>query len=167
MEVTTANAGKLLTRASGTCYCCAPIAGTNKFLMLEMFDCLYTPDALVNLISLGAFLEKNYSLYVSIDTAKIYIPGTQRKFIIADIRHHLRLLRGNFITNEAEGSSDPASQVMATFSPRVPNGNLFHKCFGHLGQETTNEMLQGDYAIGLKQWNGTMMRKLCDSCLKR
>ncbi|KAE9388866.1 hypothetical protein BT96DRAFT_947305 [Gymnopus androsaceus JB14] len=39
MEVTTANAGKLLTCASGTCYFHAAIAGTGKFLMLEMFDC--------------------------------------------------------------------------------------------------------------------------------
>ncbi|KAE9383421.1 hypothetical protein BT96DRAFT_1009203 [Gymnopus androsaceus JB14] len=110
-------------------------------------------------MSLGALLEKNYSLYVSTDTAKIYIPGSDRKFIIADICHRLCLLQGSFVLNETQGSSDPISQVIATFSPRVPNGDLFHERFGHLGRNTTNEMLQGDYATGLDRWNGTTMRK--------
>ncbi|KAE9384860.1 hypothetical protein BT96DRAFT_1007634 [Gymnopus androsaceus JB14] len=38
-DVTTANAGKLSTQASG--YFRTPIEGTDKFLVSEMFDCLH------------------------------------------------------------------------------------------------------------------------------
>ncbi|KAE9409428.1 hypothetical protein BT96DRAFT_932144 [Gymnopus androsaceus JB14] len=100
LDVTTVNAGKLSTCASGTCYFKSPIEGTDKFLVLELFDCLHAPDALVNLISTGALLEKNFCLYMT--EGVVQVP------------------------------SDLSPSAMATFTPRIPNGNLFHKHLLHI-----------------------------------
>ncbi|KAE9384861.1 hypothetical protein BT96DRAFT_1007635 [Gymnopus androsaceus JB14] len=37
---------------------------------------------------------------------------------------------------------------MATFAPRIPNGDLFHEQLLHVGKQTINEVLTGDYATG-------------------
>ncbi|KAJ3845966.1 hypothetical protein EV368DRAFT_2173, partial [Lentinula lateritia] len=42
----------------------------------------------------------------------------------------------------------------------------FHERFGHPGIDLTNELLTGNSAQGLEEWNGTKMRGICDSCLK-
>ncbi|KAE9391663.1 hypothetical protein BT96DRAFT_945200 [Gymnopus androsaceus JB14] len=141
------------------------VEGMDKFLVLELFDCLHAPDALVNLILTGTLLEKKFSLYMTEDVVRVYIPNTPQFLIVVDVYHRLCLLRGEFLSDKVEALSDLLPSVMATFMPRIPNGDLFHECLLHIGKQTVNEVLTGNYANGLDKWNGTCMKDMCGSCL--
>ncbi|KAE9391667.1 hypothetical protein BT96DRAFT_1001086 [Gymnopus androsaceus JB14] len=125
------------------------VEGMDKFLVLELFDCLHAPDALVNLILTGTLLEKKFSLYMTEDVVRVYIPNTPQFLIVVDVYHRLCLLRGEFLSDKVEALSDLLPSVMATFMPRIPNGDLFHECLLHIGKQTVNEVLTGNYANGL------------------
>ncbi|KAH7867625.1 uncharacterized protein C8R40DRAFT_995741, partial [Lentinula edodes] len=132
-------------------------------LILEMHDCLYAPDAPVNLLSVGAMLEHGFTFTISPQTVQIH-PDPDH-FAIADVVRPLCVLRGKFLLPKEE-IPDFIHIAMPVFLPRIPNGALFHECFGHPGIDLTNELLTGTSAEGLEEWNGTKMRGICDSCLK-
>ncbi|KAH7876848.1 uncharacterized protein C8R40DRAFT_1013814, partial [Lentinula edodes] len=132
-------------------------------LILEMHDCLYAPDAPVNLLSVGAMLEHGFTFTITPQMVQIH-PDPDR-FTIADVIRRLCVLRGKFLLPK-DGISDFIHIAMPVFLPRTPNGALFHERFGHPGIDLTNELLTGSSAEGLEEWNGTKMRGICDSCLK-
>ncbi|KAJ3898348.1 hypothetical protein F5879DRAFT_994902 [Lentinula edodes] len=83
LAVQTANSGILATKALGTCYFELQIDGTNDHLILEMHDCLYAPNAPVNLLSVGAMLEHRFTFTISPQTVQIH-PDPDH-FAIADV----------------------------------------------------------------------------------
>lgn len=102
LNVKTANAGNLSTLASGNCYYKIPIIGWLKHLMLEMHDCLHALNIPVNLLSTSTMLEKHFSFYMSKKEVRVYIPGTDRLFALADIKRRLCFMRGELLKNDAE-----------------------------------------------------------------
>ncbi|KAJ3817369.1 hypothetical protein F5880DRAFT_1450833, partial [Lentinula raphanica] len=115
-------------------------------LVIELVDCLHTPEAPVNLISMGAMLENGFTFQMKSSHVEVY-PVDHQSYAVADI-------------------VSPFSIAMPVFVPRIPNGSLFHEHLGHPGVDLTNAILSGNSVVGLEDWNGTKMRGVCDSCLK-
>ena len=120
------------------------------FFMLQ--NCLYAPDAPVNLISVGALNEQGLVVMFNPGTLmELSLPPDDPDlpgFIFhATVIHRLSLLHYDFVLPD-EDLLKPMVFSVLSFPNVVPSPSLWHCHFGHLGEDATWAALTQDYIWG-------------------
>ena len=168
VPVKTANCGFLTTLAVGNVKFCIIIGG--KTITWTLKNCLHAPDVPINLISVGALQEHHMSVTFSFQKMIIAFLSSHPQLgglsFDAQVICQLSLLHLNYIPTAAmPPPTTPPTIAFASF-PITPNFfELWHRRFGHLGQEATWDMLTKDYATGIIYKPGTQISSRCIPCL--
>jgi hypothetical protein len=147
VPVKTANCGFLQTLAIGDVVFRMELQG--RTILWTLKNCLHAPDVPINLISVGALQEHHMSITFSFQKTSIAFPSDHPQLkglsFEAVVLRRLSFLNLDFLPRPA----DLLDIVLASF-PTAPNTpELWHRRFGHLGQEATRNTLSGDYATGI------------------
>ena len=165
VDIGTANCGSLSAKGSGDVSFRIPHDG--RFVVFNMRGCLHAPNALINLISVGALTENRLSVIfrpdaptkISYSMSEPDLPGFS---FFAQVFHRLSLLQLDFIVPD----ESPHSHALAalTFPKTTYSSTLWHRRFGHLGMDATREALTKEYATGI-QFSGPFTQEHCVACI--
>ena len=142
VPVRTANCGFLETLAVGDVKFCMTINGHT--ILWTFKNCLHAPTVPINLISVGALQEHHLSLTFSYQKTTVSFPTDHPDLtglsFDATIHRCLSLLDLNYITAPST-DSDTITVVpnlaCPVFSVAPVIVDLWHRRFGHLGQDAT------------------------------
>ena len=151
VPVKTANCGFLQTLAIGDVKFRLVLNGHTIIWTLK--NCLHAPTAPINLISVGALQEHHLSVTFSHRKTTISFPpdrsDLQGLSFEATVQRRLSFLNLDFITAPID-SPNPVSELACPVFPVTPvTTDLWHRRFGHLGQDATRDMLSDDFATGI------------------
>ena len=144
-------------------------------VIFTLCSCLFAPSAPINLLSVGALAKRGMSC--------LFSPGGITKFsypedhpqlpnfsLSATVINHLSFLKLSFISPELSLTSaalpaEAAISVPAYTFPRLKQDSiLWHRCFGHIGMDTTKAALTKDYVTGVRL-DGAFVPDHCIPCL--
>lgn len=184
ISVGTANCGSLDALGSGDVEFRYPYR--DRHVIFTMRGCLYAPSAPINLISVGALVERGMSCLFSpggITTVSYPITHTTLPnfSFSATVSNRLSFLKLDFITPSVSVPVPTSSSAtvaplsaLATSSliptsaysfPRLKmDSMLWHRRFGHIGMDATRAALTKDYVTGVKL-DGSFLRDYCISCI--
>ena len=188
ISVGTANCGSLDALGSGDVEFRYPFG--DRFVIFTLRGCLFAPSAPINLLSVGALVERGMScLFSPGGITKVFFPDDHTTFpgltFSATVASRLSFLLLNFLTPESSSASlafpacvpslvDASSQaadpsVAAPPSslsfPRVKlDSMLWHRRFGHIGMDATRAALTKEYVTGV-HLDGSFARDHCISCI--
>ena len=154
VPVKTANCGFLETLAIGDVKFRMIING--RTIMWTLKNCLHAPTVPINLISVGALQEHHFSVNFSYQRTTVSFPKDHPDLgglsFEAKVHRRLSLLDLDFIP--ASPVVTNPTQAINTFAcpvfPVAPiTTDLWHRRFGHLGQDATRDMLTQEFATGI------------------
>ena len=148
----------------------------DRNVIFTMRGCLYAPSAPINLISVGALVERGMScLFSPGGITKVSYPASHPTLsnfsFSATVSNRLSFLNLNFLsplvsvapptlsTPDIAQVTAPLSVLAASSSvspsaysfPRLKlNSMLWHRCFGHIGMDATRAALTKDSVTGIK-----------------
>ena len=175
--VKTANYGFLQTLARGSVH--FRVSSGDRTVTFILNDCLHTPDAPINLISVGALTEKGAIFTFSRGQTNITFPSDHPVLpsfsFNATVHNRLSFLDCNFVLPPSSFTSSlpaPSSSLLdlnntalASVFPQVSlTPELWHRRLGHLGIEATRAVLTKDYATGVN-FTGCFEPTHCIPCL--
>jgi Pol polyprotein, beta-barrel domain/GAG-pre-integrase domain len=178
ISVGTANCGSLDAQGTGDVVFRHPY-GT-RFISFTLRDCLYAPKAPINLLSVGALVERGMScLFSPGGITAVSFPSDHPKFpnfvLSAAVKNRLSFLDLKFVPPPAVLPTAlpalapvPPSLVVSPppcSFPRVRlDSMLWHRRFGHIGMDATRAALLKDYVKGVNL-EGSFVRDHCIPCL--
>ena len=188
ISVGTANCGSLDALGTGDVEFRYPFG--DRFVIFTLRGCLYAPSAPINLLSVGALIERGMScLFSPGGIMQVFFPLQHPKFpgltFSATVTSRLSFLNLDFIPPvlptaplafPAQVSTstlplplaDPVSLPVAPAPPSFPrlklDSMLWHRRFGHVGMDATRAALTKDYVTGIKL-DGSFIRDHCISCI--
>lgn len=189
ISVGTANCGSLDALGSGDVEFRYPFG--DRHVIFTLRGCLYAPAAPINLLSVGAFVEKGMScLFSPGGITKVFYPDDHPRLagfsFSATVANRLSFLQLDFLppVDSVVPSAFPAgnlSQVSVPLPtvtpvssstsappssfPRVKlDSMLWHRHFGHVGMDATRAALTKEYVTGVK-FDGSFLRDYCISCI--
>ena len=189
ISVGTANCGSLDAEGSGDVEFRYPFG--DKFVIFTLRGCLFAPSAPINLLSVGALVERGMScLFSPGGITKVFYPDDHTTFpgltFSATVASRLSFLHLNFLTPEIPSTSlalpaFASSRASTSLSPSVPispappttlssfprlklDSMLWHRRFGHIGMDATRAALTKDYVTGV-HLDGSFVRDHCISCI--
>jgi hypothetical protein len=171
VPVKTANCGFLETLAAGDIKFRMILNGHT--ILWTFKNCLHAPMVPINLISVGVLQEHHLSVTFLYQKTTISFPMDHPDLsglsFDATVHHRLSLLNLDFI---------PAPPTNPIPTPLVPTlachvfpvtpitTDLWHRHFGHLGQELTRDMLSKNFATGITlPTSSTNIPTKCIPCL--
>lgn len=160
-DIRTANCGILTSHAQGLVISNVNVEDDilKTVMKLGFRDSLHAPDVPVNIISVGRLTESKFHILFGPTMAKIFLPPRVdeepfTRFIIASKIGRLFFLKTDFVyTTQILADKFPRilDQAMVSF-PHVPvTADLWHRCLGHIGQDTTRGMIKQDYVTGINK----------------
>ena len=187
ISVGTANCGSLDALGTGDVKFEFPFG--NRLIIFTLRGCLFAPSAPINLLSVGALVERGMScLFSPGGITKVFFPDDHPKFsgvtFPAAVSNRLSFLRLAFISpatsssvslamparvlssGVVSSSLDVSSSSSASASfPRIKlDSMLWHRRFGHIGMDATRAALSKNYVTGVKL-DGSFARDYCISCI--
>jgi hypothetical protein len=140
----------------------------DRSVIFTLRGCLYAPSAPINLLSVGALVERGMSaLFSPGGITKVSFPDNHPTLpaftFTATVRNRLSFLKLDFVSpgdllNDATALSAPSF-------PRVTlDSMLWHRRFGHIGMDATRAALTKAYVKGVK-FEGPFLRDHCVSCI--
>ena len=142
-------------------------------MIFTLWDCLYSPGAPINLLSVGALVEWGMScLFSPGGITKVFYPQSHPKlpgFVFsATVANRLSFLNPDFISPSAFPARAllPSSPLPSTLSfPCLKQDSLlWHRRFGHIGMDATRAALTKDYVKGVLL-KGPFVRDHCIPCI--
>ena len=181
ISVGTANCGSLDALGTGDVEFRHPFG--DKFVTFTLRGCLYAPSAPINLLSVGALVERGMScLFSPGGITKVFFPEEHPKFpgltFSATVASRLSFLKLVFLppalpvapcafparVSPAGGvslSHPPSSAPAPPSFPRLKlDSMLWHRRFGHIGMDATRAALTKNYVTGIKL-EGSFIRDHC------
>ena len=161
--VKTANQGELSTFGQGTCIVDITIGGVEHHVTLQ--DCLYAPEAVFNLISVGCMLQRGWDCVFK----GLLLPsGPYCKFL-----HKGQSLRqvpmvGNLCQLDmhfippARLSAAPVTMEITVFVEQPLTWDTWHACLGHPGGNSVKHL--PIIATGIKVDKDTPLQH-CEACI--
>jgi Reverse transcriptase (RNA-dependent DNA polymerase) len=154
VPVKTANCGFLETLAVGDVKFRITING--RTIIWTLKNCLHAPAVPINLISVGALQEHHISVTFSYQKTLISFPMDHPDLtglsFEATVHRRLSLLDLEFIDAPLV-NPEPTIAIPALACPVFPvapiTTDLWHRRFGHLGQDATRDMLSHNFATGI------------------
>ena len=177
ISVGTANCGSLEALGTGDVEFRYPYR--DRQVIFTLRGCLYAPGAPIDLLSVGALVERGMScLFSPGGITKVFYPPDHVKLpgfsFSATVSNHLSFLHLAFILPEHSASplSPPARALVApsldqasSSFPRLKlDSSLWHRRFGHIGMDATSAALTKDYVKGV-QFEGSVSRDHCIPCI--
>ena len=178
ISIGTANCGSLEALGTGDVVFRYPYGDHHVAFTLR--GCLFAPTAPINLVSVGALVERGMScLFSPGGITKVFFPDNHPKLpglvFNANVTNRLSFLKLDFIspTSIVNPSAFPAQVVDPVVSstssdysfPRLKlDSMLWHRRFGHIGMEATRAALTKEYATGI-QFDGPFQRDHCVACI--
>ena len=171
VPVKTANCGFLETLAIGDVKFNMELNGHTIVWTLK--NCLHAPTVPINLISVGMLQEHHVSVTFSYQKTTVSFPTDHPDLaglsFEATVHCCLSLLNLDFIVALPIDPA-PTSLVPNIACPVFPvppiTTDLWHRRFGHLGQDATRDMLLGDFATGISlPTSPTNIPTKCIPCL--
>ena len=154
VPVKTANCGFLETLGIGDVKFNLTVNGHTVLWTLK--NCLHAPTVPINLISVGALQEHHLSINFSYQKTTVSFPTDHPELagqsFEAMVHRRLSLLNLDFIpaSSTVPDHSHPAPVIACPTFPVTPiTTDLWHRRFGHLGQDATRDMLSQDFATGI------------------
>ena len=185
ISVGTANCGSLDALGSGDVEFRYPFG--DRFIIFTLRGCLYAPTAPINLLSVGALVERGMScLFSPGGITKVFFPVDHPKFpglaFSAAVSHRLSFLHLVFLplaaspapialpavaTSRPTACSSvavPSSPAPLSFPHLKLDSMLWHRRFGHIGMDATRAALSKNYVTGTKL-DGSFAQDYCISCI--
>ena len=185
ISVGTANCGSLDALGTGNVEFRYPFG--DRFVIFTLRGCLYAPSAPINLLSVGALVERGMScLFSPGGITKVFFPEDHAKFpgltFSATVTSRLSFLNLVFLrpvspvaplalparvspSTDASLPSPVSSSPNSLSFPRLKlDSMLWHRRFGHVGMDATRAALMKDYVTGIKL-DGSFIRDYCISCI--
>ena len=190
ISVGTANCGSLAALGCGDVEFRYPFG--DRLVLFTLRGCLYAPEAPINLLSVGALVERGMScLFSPGGITKVSYPEDHHKlpgFVFsATVKNRLSFLKLAFLPSGAlptasvfpaiavvppeasvvssESSVPAPSSSPALSFPRVKlDSMLWHRRFGHIGMDATRAALTKNYVTGTRL-DGSFIREYCISCI--
>ena len=171
VSIGTANSGSLEALAGGDVSFRVPYHdrhGQVQQILFTLRNCLYAPDAPVNLISVGALNEQGLvvtftpgaSTELSLPPDDPDLPGFT---FHATVIRRLSLLHCDFIL-PGDDLLKPSAFPAISFPDIVPSPSLWHRRFGHLGKDAMRAALTQDYVRGAV-FQGPFSHENCIACI--
>ena len=173
ISVGTANCGSLDALGCGDVEFRHPFG--DRSIIFTLRGCLYAPSAPINLLSVGALVERGMScLFSPGGITKVSFPNTHPSFpgltFSATVTSRLSFLKLAFIPPAVSLpplavpalAGSPSSQ--SSFPRLKLDSMLWHRRFGHIGMEATRSALTKDLVTGVKL-EGPFLRDYCISCI--
>ena len=175
--VGTANCGSLDAHGTGDMVFRHPY-GTH-FITFTLWDCLYAPMAPINLLSVGALVERGMScLFSPGGITAVLFPFDHPKFpefvLSATVNNRLSFLDLKFVPPPGILPTALPAMAPALPSPVLPpsysfpcvqlDSMLWHRCFCHVGMDATRVALLKDYVKGV-DLEGSFVHDHCIPCL--
>jgi hypothetical protein len=165
------NSGLLEALAGGDMSFCIPYHdqhGQVQQILFTLRNCLYAPDAPVNLISVGALNEQDLvvtfnpgtSMELSLPPDDLDLPGFT---FHATVIQRLSLFHYDFVLPD-DDLLKPTDFSAISFPNVVPSPSLWHRQFGHLGKDVTRAALTQDYIQGAV-FRGSFVYENCIACI--
>ena len=187
ISVGTANCGSLDALGTGDVEFRYPFG--DKFVIFTLRGCLFAPSAPINLLSVGALVERGMScLFSPGGITQVFFPPQHPKFpgltFSATVNSRLSFLNLEFLPPAlpvvplafpAQAPADTSTPLpdhdslqVAPAPPSFPrlklDSMLWHRRFGHVGMDATRAALTKNYATGIKL-DGSFIRDHCISCI--
>jgi hypothetical protein len=179
ISVGTANCGSLDALGSGDVEFRYPFG--ERHVIFTLRGCLHAPAAPINLLSVGALVERGMScLFSPGGITKIFYPPDHHKLpnftFSAAVTNRLSFLKLDFIppvvptafpahTTVSRPILAPSSPSLESSFPRIKlDSMLWHRRFGHIGMDATRAALTKDYVTGVRL-DGSFLRDHCISCI--
>jgi hypothetical protein len=166
------NCGFLWTLAcSSVCFC---ITLGSHSVVFVLKDCLHAPNVPINLLLIGALMEKNLDIFFVKDCTVLTFPtlhpALSGLLFKAVVLHRLSFLNCDFVlplvapspslpdpVSPLHNLSDCAFTMLFPWAPLT--SKLWHCHLGHPGMEATHAVLTKDYATGIEH-TGTFERSV-------
>ena len=186
ISVGTANCGSLDALGCGDVDFRYPYRG--QHILFTLRGCLHAPTAPINLLSVGALVERGMScLFSPGGITKVFFPDDHPQLpdftFLATVTNRLSFLKLDFIS-PAISSVPTAFPALAVVPPSLPlpseppvatppavsfprlklDSMLWHRRFGHVGMDATRMALTKNYATGVRL-DGPFIRDYCISCI--
>lgn len=136
-NITTTNLGTLLTHAAGDCLAKVIFSGVTTILKLR--DCLHTPDACANLVSVGWMVCTG--LLCSFENDGVVVSRRGNLLACGPMVGQLYALDIEFLRPPSSPTPSPSSDV-ACFTQVPVTLDLWHHCLGHGGMEATHQFIK-------------------------
>ena len=180
ISVGTANCGSLEALGTGDVKFRYPYG--DRRIIFTLRGCLFAPSAPINLISVGALVERGMScLFSPGGITKVFFPKTHSTLpgfaFKATVSSRLSFLNLDFAQSDCSVSPTAFSAPVVlpaelsvssppTYSfPRVRlDSTLWHRRFGHIGMEATRAALTKEYVTGV-HLEGPFLRDRCVACI--
>jgi hypothetical protein len=180
VSIGTANCGSLNALGSGDVEFRYPFG--ERHVIFTLRNCLHAPSAPINLLSVGALVERGMScLFSPGGITKVSYPDTHPKLpgfaFSATVLNRLSFLNLAFISPSVPALSSvtafpahapvpPLSTPPSAYSfPRLKlDSMLWHRRFGHIGMDATRVALTKDYVTGVRL-DGPFTPDHCISCI--
>ena len=175
ISVGTANCGSLAALGTGDVEFRYPFR--ERHVTFTLRGCLYAPSAPINLLSVGALVERGMScLFSPGGITKVFYPDNHPKLpgfsFSATVVNRLSFLNLTFLPPVS--LTTPAAMPAQAIPPQAPStpsfsrvkadSVLWHRRFGHIGMEATRAALTKDYVKGV-HFDGPFLRDHCIPCL--
>ena len=173
ISVGTANCGSLEALGTGDVEFRYPFG--DRHVTFTLRGCLFAPTAPINLLSVGALVERGMScLFSPGGITKVSYPSTHAKLpgfaFLATVSNRLSFLHLDFVPPLSPdlATAFPAQALIPPTPAHTPlsfprlrqDSLLWHRRFGHIGMEATRFALTKDYVKGV-QFEGSFVRDHC------
>ena len=180
ISVGTANCGSLVALGTGDVKFAFSFG--DKRVTFTLRDCLYAPTAPINLLSVGALVERGFNcLFSPGGVTNLFYPDNHPRLpgltLPATVLNRLSFFNLSFLPPVSSSSSvafparvlppqlDPTSEAPTSSFPRVKlDSMLWHRRFGHIGMDATRSALTKEYVTGV-HLDGSFARDHCISCI--
>lgn len=158
VSMKTANQGSLNTEGYGDCVAVLKLGG--KRIRLKLEHCLYAPNAVVNLLSVGRMVERGWELRFRGEPSRCELIHSNESLGSIDMRGQLCFLDVEFV-RPPDSSQTPVTGLTA-FTPATLTWDLWHARLGHLGGDIARFL--PTMVTGV-QVTSSAAQTRCESCI--
>ena len=170
ISIGTANCGTLAALGTGDVDFKSLFGSQSVIFTLR--GCLHAPSSPINLLSVGALVERGMStLFSPGGITKVSFPDNHPSLpgfaLTATVANRLSFLKLDFLSPPSPDPLDgsTASAFYAPSFPRVKTDSmLWHRRFGHIGMDATRAALTKSYVEGVA-FDGPFLHDHCVSCI--
>jgi hypothetical protein len=162
VRMKTANHRSLDTEGYGECIVLMTLGG--KQCRVRLSRCLYAPNAMVNLLSVGRMMSAGWELRFKGNPGQCEMYHTGEHLGDIPMKGNLYYPIIEFLRPPLEASSEHAADVtpFTAFTPSKRTWDLWHARMGHLGGDLAKSLPPSTIGVDL---DGTSSQSHCDSCI--
>ncbi|KIK15938.1 hypothetical protein PISMIDRAFT_16132 [Pisolithus microcarpus 441] len=160
VSMKTANQGSLNTEGYGNCVAVLKLG--DKRIRLKLEHCLYAPNAVVNLLSVGRMVEHRWELRFKGEPSWCELIHSDESLGCINMRGQLCFLDVEFVRLLNSSSSQTSVSGLTAFTPSTLTWDLWHARLGHLGADIARFL---PVIVTGAQVTSSAAQMRCESCI--